>query len=107
LAGEAKELGREELTLQRQRRRSFRRVFLPLPQEQASDADRLAVLEELDTFCCLNTPFKVDLSGSDPGVQLAVQEGRRTVLLFIRAAIRKSYEEQTTEQPTSQTATVE
>jgi hypothetical protein len=75
--------------------------------EVATENDRAIVLEELDAFCCLNAPFKVDLAGSDLGLQLAVQEGRRTVLLFIRNAIKKSYEEQRTEEPTPQSAIVE
>lgn len=95
----------DELT--RAHRRAFRRVFLPVADERADDADRAIVMAELDNFCCLNSPFRVDLAGSDPGLQLAVQEGRRTVLLFIRKAIQKSYEEQTTDTTPPPTVTVE
>lgn len=84
----------EAITSAQDLRRAYRRVFDPYEWETADAADRRAVIADLRKFGNYDREFNVQLGTPDLGLQLAVQEGRRAVVLRIFRAIKTSREEE-------------
>jgi len=72
------------------RRRSFRRVLDPDPDETATPEDRKRVMNELREVCFYDRSFDVKMGSQDVGYQIAGMEGKRSVFLLIQDAIRMS-----------------
>lgn len=65
-------------------RDAYRRMFNPEENDRPlSEVERGKVMADLGRFCCFDRAFEVSLAGSDIPIQLALQEGKRSVFLRI------------------------